>query len=103
VVKPVTPIRVGNKMLIQCFSNYAANRCLEGKPVGNDWIIATQKDFDSFRIDPVNMLSLASNAPANIPATILAKPPSAVQYTPADMFRHGIKRVLRGMQLCFQH
>jgi hypothetical protein len=43
-------------------------------------------------IDPNNMLSLASNAPPNISATIAAKPTSAVQYTPADMFRCGIKR-----------
>jgi hypothetical protein len=88
----VTPVRLGDKMLIRCFSNYVANRHLEGKPIGDDWIMVTQKEFDSFRIDPKNLLSLASNAPPNIPATIASKQTSAVQYTPADMFRRGMKR-----------
>jgi hypothetical protein len=54
--------------------------------------MVTQKEFDSFWIDPNNTLSLASNAPPNITDTIAAKQTSDVQYTPADMFRCGIKR-----------
>jgi hypothetical protein len=38
------------------------------------------------------MLSLASNAPPNIPDTIAEKSTSAVQYTLAGMFRSGIKQ-----------
>jgi hypothetical protein len=52
----------------------------------------TQKEFDYFRIDPSIMLSLASNSPPNISATIAAKPTSAVQYTPEDMFRRATNR-----------
>jgi hypothetical protein len=36
---------------------------LEGKPIGNYWIMVTQTEFDSFRINPKNMLSLSTNAP----------------------------------------
>jgi hypothetical protein len=75
----VTPVRYGNKKLLRGFTNYVANHHLELKPIGNDWIMVTQKEFDSFRIDPGKMLSLASNAPPNISATIAAKPTSAVQ------------------------
>jgi hypothetical protein len=69
-----------------------ANHHLEGKPIGDDWIMVTQKEFDYFRIDPNNILLLASNAQPNISSTTAAKLTSAVQYTPADMFHRGIKR-----------
>jgi hypothetical protein len=88
----VTPIRLGDKILLRCFANYVANCHLEGNPIIDDWSMVTQEDFDSFRIDPKNMLSLASNAPPNIPDNIAAKPTSAVQYTPVDTFFSGIKQ-----------
>jgi hypothetical protein len=55
---------------------------LEDKFIGDDWIMVSQNDFDSFRIDCNNMLSLSSNAPPNISATIAAKATSAAQYSP---------------------
>jgi hypothetical protein len=45
------------------FPNYVANCHLEGKLIGDNWIIVTQTEFDSFRIYPKNLLSLSSNAP----------------------------------------
>jgi hypothetical protein len=36
---------------------------LEGKPIGDNWIMVTQTEYDSFRIDPKSMLSLSSNSP----------------------------------------
>jgi hypothetical protein len=52
--------------------------------------MVAQKEFNSFRIDPNNMLSQSSNTPPIIPATIAAKQASAVLYIPADMFRRGV-------------
>jgi hypothetical protein len=52
----VTPVRLGDKMLLCCFSNYVANFHLEVKSIGDDWIMVIQNEFDSYRIDPNNML-----------------------------------------------
>jgi hypothetical protein len=52
-----TPVRLGDKMLLRCFSNYVANRHFEGKTIGDDWIMVTQKEFNFFRINPKKMLS----------------------------------------------
>jgi hypothetical protein len=90
----VTAVRLGDKMLLHYFSNYVANRHLEGKPIGDYWTMVTQQEFDSIRIDPNNILSLAPNTPPNILSTIATKPTSAVQYTPSDMFHCGTKRDL---------
>jgi hypothetical protein len=59
----VKPLRLGDKIYLQCFSNYVANCHLECKPIGDNWIMVTQTEFDSFRIDSKNMLSLSWNAP----------------------------------------
>jgi hypothetical protein len=65
---------------------------LEGKPIGDDWIMVIQKKIESFRIDPSNVLSLASNSLTSISASVPEISTSAVQYTPAGMFLCGIKR-----------
>jgi hypothetical protein len=78
----VTPIKSGDKMLLRSFLSYVGSRQLEGIPIGDDWSLVTQEDFDTFRIDPKNMSILNLKVLSSSPSNISSKPTNPTQYTP---------------------
>jgi hypothetical protein len=78
----VTPIKLGDKMLLRSFLSYVGSCQLEGFPIGDDWSLITQEDFDTFRIDPKNMSILNLKGLPSSPSNISTKPTNATQYTP---------------------
>ena len=92
----VTPVRMADKMLLRCFLHFIINANMEGYPIGDDWSAITQEEFDAFRISPKYMAKLTtttfppSTSPSNPSTPLSSKPVST--YTPAELFRRGIKR-----------
>jgi hypothetical protein len=86
-----TNVRLADKMLLRCFLNYVQHRLTEGKPIGDDWDKITQTDFDNYRVDPKNMPFVLSAMVASLP-TINTRAQIQHTYSPAKMFRRGIKR-----------
>ena len=88
----ITAVKMAEKMLLKCFINFVAVRHNEGNPIGDDWTLITQLEFDLFRIDPQYF---ASQPPR---PTTTANPPSTTSsntspyYNPVEQFRRGIKR-----------
>ena len=95
----LTPVKLADKMLLRCFLHFVVNADMEGRPIGDDWNAITQEEFDSFRIDPRYMAKLtptafsmpAAPAPPPSPKTPPVTKPTPT-YTPAELFRRGIKR-----------
>ena len=81
------PIRKGDVGMLKCFKAFVHHRSALGNPIQDtDWISLTQAEFDSFRMDPSNLLRVSS-------AIASAKnPTSGPKYAPVDIFRRGIKR-----------
>ncbi len=93
----ITPIRMADRNLLRAFLHFVINAQLEGNPIiGEAWNEITQDEFDSFRINPKYMVKLTSafSMPGDPevpkPPPPLAKP--TPMFTPAEMFRRGIKR-----------
>ena len=95
----LTPIRVADKMLLKCLLHFVINSDMEGHRIeGEGWNAITQEAFDTFRINPTYMARLTTSA-YSMPAAPVTKPPpppppvtKAPTYTPAELFRRGIKR-----------
>ena len=93
----VTPVRLADKMLLRAFLHFVINANMEGRTIVGEALNGiTQEEFDSFRIDPRYMAKLTTTAfsmPAAPPSP--KTPPVTKQiptYTPAELFRRGIKR-----------
>ena len=90
------PIRLSDKMLLKCFLHFVTNKELEGTPIlDHDWSKITQEEFDEFRISPTYVTTRTSNA-LSLPATHRTGPSTSTNpsssYSPADIFRRGIKK-----------
>jgi hypothetical protein len=89
------PIRLSDKMLLKCFLHFITNKDLEGNPINDhDWTKVTQEEFDEFRISPSYIATRTPNA-LSLPATRKTGPntsPNPSSYSPADIFRRGIKK-----------
>ena len=93
----ITPIRMADRNLLRAFLHFVINAQLEGNPiVGEAWNEITQEEFDSFRINPKYMVKLTSafSMPGDpeVPKPPPPPPKPTPTFTPADMFRRGIKR-----------
>ena len=86
--KNLVAVQKGDKALLRIFRDYVVYCKNQGHPI-EDWTQVTQEAFDEFRIDPTNIGtlhgSLASPSPPSHTST-------ATKYTPAELFRRGIKR-----------
>ena len=87
------PIRLSDKMLLKCFLMYVFAKKNEGELLTDGWTKITQADFDEFRINP-SFIANNTNIPITSSSTAPAKPapPTALSFTPADIFCRGIKR-----------
>ena len=90
------PLRLSDKMLLKCFLQFVVHKNKEGELFADGWDTISQTDFDEFRINPS---FIAKNAGIPITTsttatTATARPTSAtgLSFTPADIFRRGIKR-----------
>jgi hypothetical protein len=89
----VTTVKMAEKMLLKCFINFVAVPHNDGNPIGDDWTLITQLEFDLFRIVPQYF---ASQPPR--PTTTVTPPPStnnsntSPYYNPVEQFPRGIKR-----------
>jgi Reverse transcriptase (RNA-dependent DNA polymerase) len=83
------PIRKGDIGMLKCFKAYVNYRNMSGNPIDDaDWLSLTQAEFDSFRIDPSNLLRVAS-----VTAPLASRNTNAsARYSMVDIFRRGIKR-----------
>ena len=94
----LTPVKVADKMILKCFLHFVINSDMEGRPIfGDGWNEITQNEFDLFRINPKYMAKLTTAAFSMPSSPTSPKPPppltkAAPTYTPADLFRRGIKR-----------
>ena len=95
----ITPIRLADRNLLRAFLHFIINAQLEGTQIiGEAWNAITQEAFDSFRINPKYMVKLTSafSMPAD-PVEIPKPPPPPPKptpptFTPAELFKRGIKR-----------
>jgi hypothetical protein len=84
-------LKMGDKAMLKCFLQYIIHRDNEGNPIGDDWDKVTQSEFDSFRVNPkfIHLLAPVTSSSTVVPI----KPASSTpRFTPADLFRRGIKR-----------
>ena len=84
------PILKAQKYLIREFLRYVVFRNIQDDPIGDNWNAITPEDFDRFRLDPSHlnaMIGVPANRNTSTPT--YSAPPG---FTPADMFRRGIKR-----------
>jgi hypothetical protein len=86
----ITPVMLGDRNLLRCFLSYVNHRHADGNPIGDDWSFVAQAEFDSFRIDPRYFTSTAIPPTSNV--TTKANVNTTQYFSPADMFRRGIKR-----------
>jgi hypothetical protein len=88
----IYPLKHGDKNLIRCFLHYIIHRNNINLPIGENWKHITNDDFNQFRIDP-NFMANFSASPATVTKPSQGSPsPSVSIYSPADLFRRGIKR-----------
>ena len=91
----IKPIRLSDKMLLKCFLHFVTNKDLEGNTINDhDWIKITQEEFDEFRISPTYIATRTSTA-LSLPATRKTGPnasTNSTSFSPADIFRRGIKK-----------
>ena len=89
------PIRLSDKMLLKCFLHFITNKDLEGTPINDhDWTEITQEEFDEFRISPTYIATRTPTA-LSLPAIHKTGPNTSANpnsYSPADIFRRGIKK-----------
>jgi hypothetical protein len=90
------PLKLADKMLLRCFLHYVLNCSLEGQPIVDQWDKITQEEFDLFRINPKYMVRLTSTA-FSLPASLAPNSTTPVSsssnpYSPAELFKRGIKR-----------
>jgi Reverse transcriptase (RNA-dependent DNA polymerase) len=89
------PIRLSDKMLLKCFLHFVTNKDLEGTPINDhDWTNITQEEFDEFRISPTYIATRTPTA-LSLPATRKTGSNASTNptsYSPADIFRRGIKK-----------
>ena len=76
----------GEKGLLKVFLDFVLHREHTGNPIGDDWTAVDQASFDGFRVDPTY---LSSKVGATTPTSFGQ---STSKYSPADLFRRGIKR-----------
>ena len=78
-------------MLLKCFLQFVVHKNKEGELLADGWDTISQTDFDEFRINP---LFIDKNAGIPITTSTTAKPTTTtgLSFTPADIFRRGIKR-----------
>ena len=93
----LTPIRIADHNLIRAFLHFVVNAELEGNVIiGEAWNAITQEAFDSFRINSKYMAKSTSafSVPGDPEFPKPPPPPTkpTPTFTPAHMFRHGIKR-----------
>ena len=91
----LTAVKLGDKMLLRCFLSYVSHCHSEGMPIGDNWDQVSQSEFDAYRIDPRYMSPIVPkvNVPSSTAATKTVGNSGFVpHYSPADMFRRGIKR-----------
>ena len=82
------PVKRGDKSLLCIFQDYVTHRNMSSDPIEGSWTTITSDQFNTFRVDPSynpngGPASGSSHAP---PAT-----PPSTRYSPADVFRRGIK------------
>ena len=91
----ITDVTKGDKMLLKIFLDYIGDRHNKGNPIGDQWKLITQAEFDAFRIDPLYYVSQPppkASVPATAPPATIRSPYSTFQYDPVESFRRGIKR-----------
>ena len=83
----------GMIMAFLAYINYERNN---GNPLSssNDWMAITQENYDDFRIGPSfdPLLGQFSSTGTTVSPTTPVTSSTAARYTPADLFRRGIKR-----------
>ena len=82
------PVAKAEKNLLHIFIDYVIHRDSQGDPIGDQWSSITSSQFDAFRISPAYV---ASRRRASVPVSSTPAPPAS-RYTPAELFRRGIKR-----------
>lgn len=76
------PVTKGDKALVRLFRDFVVQSNQSGNPI-TDWSKLTQAEFDEFR------LSTPSVTHVKAPGPVASNP---TKYTPAELFRRGIKR-----------
>ena len=84
-------LRLSDKMLLKCFLQYVVVKNNEGELLTDGWTKITQTDFDEFRINPIH-IAKNTGTPTPTPAPTTPKGTTALSFSPADIFRRGIKR-----------
>jgi len=86
------PILRADKSLVKVFLDYHVHRNSTGNPIADaDWTTITQADFDEFHMSPDYAVTRGNgNIPP--PPPVPAAPATMLRYTPAELFRRGIKR-----------
>ena len=84
----------GDKGLIRVFCDYILHCNTAGTPIDDNWTGITQTAFDSFRVDPSYVSGLRGGTAIPNPTSVKSSSssPSAPKYSPAELFRRGIKR-----------
>jgi hypothetical protein len=87
-------VNKGDKNLVRCFLDYIRYRHHTGNPINNNWTSITTEMFDTFRADPTYMgpISNSPSPPGQPKVLSSATSSSGNSYSPADLFRRGIKR-----------
>ena len=83
-------VRSGDKNLVRCFLHYIAYCNNNNQPIGDGWTSVTAENFDQFRISQ-NFVVTSNVSPSNQPNKSSSTSTTS-QYSPADLFRRGIKR-----------
>jgi hypothetical protein len=61
----ITPVKLGDRNLLRCFLRYVYHCHADGNPIGDDWSLVAQAEFDSFWIDPRYATSTATPPTSN--------------------------------------
>ena len=88
------PVPKGDKSLVRVFCAYVIHCNNIGTPINDNWSGITQTDFDTFRVDPSYVSSLhgGTTVPGSTAVSSSSAPSTATKYSPAELFRRGIKR-----------
>ena len=62
----VTAVKLGDKLLLQCFLSYVSHRHSEGVPISDNWDQVSQGEFDAYRIDPRYISPIVPRAKCSI-------------------------------------
>ena len=86
------PLPRGDRNLIKVFLGYYRYRSVTGNPI-DDWLQVTEEGFNAFRLNP-DVIRAGIPLPTGL-STVQSSAgasPLAPKYSPADIFRRGIKR-----------